>query len=100
MRDRNTARRTDTTFAAVNRRLAVASIAAALCLLTAGCLRVNVQGDPAAAAEQLSQRTLEAIARSTPMRIATYNVSLYDESAGGLIRRLEAGDDGAKSDTL
>ena len=28
--------------------------------------------------------------------MATYNTSLYDESAGGLIRRLEAGDDDAK----
>ncbi|MFC4728099.1 endonuclease/exonuclease/phosphatase family protein [Coralloluteibacterium thermophilus] len=31
-----------------------------------------------------------------PLRIATYNVSLNDDSAGGLIRRLEAGDDGAR----
>ncbi len=65
-------------------------------LLSAGCLRINVQGDPAAAAEQLSKRTLQALASAMPMRVATYNVSLYDESGGGLIRRLDAGDDNAR----
>src|SRR5690606_793374 len=30
------------------------------------------------------------------LRIATYNASLYDDDAGGLIRRLEAGDEGAR----
>lgn len=33
---------------------------------------------------------------ATPLRVATYNVSLYDEAGGGVIRRLEAGDDGAR----
>lgn len=32
----------------------------------------------------------------TPLRIATYNVSLADSRPGGLIGRLEAGDDGAR----
>lgn len=31
-----------------------------------------------------------------PLRVATYNVSLYDDSAGGVIRRLDAGDAGAR----
>lgn len=35
-------------------------------------------------------------AADTPLRVATYNVSLYDEADGGVIRRLEAGDDGAR----
>ena len=36
---------------------------------------------------------------STPpatLRVATYNTSLYDDEAGGLVRRLEAGDAGAR----
>ncbi|AKC88144.1 endonuclease [Pseudoxanthomonas suwonensis] len=33
---------------------------------------------------------------ATTLRVATYNVSLYDEQAGGLVRRLQAGDDGAR----
>ncbi len=32
----------------------------------------------------------------TPLRVATYNVSLADSRPGGLIGRLEAGDDGAR----
>lgn len=31
-----------------------------------------------------------------PLRVATYNASLYDDVAGGLVRRLEAGDDAAR----
>jgi endonuclease/exonuclease/phosphatase family metal-dependent hydrolase len=30
------------------------------------------------------------------LRVATYNGSLYDDAGGGLVRRLEAGDDGAR----
>jgi endonuclease/exonuclease/phosphatase family metal-dependent hydrolase len=50
-------------------------------VLVAACVRVVVHGDPPAAA---------------PLRVATYNVSLYDEAAGGLVGRLEAGDAGAR----
>ncbi|WP_372012596.1 endonuclease/exonuclease/phosphatase family protein [Pseudoxanthomonas sp. 10H] len=32
----------------------------------------------------------------TTLRVATYNTSLYDDTAGGLVRRLEAGDPGAR----
>ncbi|MFP5374094.1 MAG: endonuclease/exonuclease/phosphatase family protein [Gammaproteobacteria bacterium] len=60
------------------RRLLLA--AAGACLL-AGCVRVNIHGQPPAPA---------------PLRVATYNVSLYDEQAGGLLRRLQAGDEGAR----
>ncbi|MFD0727631.1 endonuclease/exonuclease/phosphatase family protein [Lysobacter brunescens] len=42
-----------------------------------------------------SGRTL-AQAADTPLRVATYNVSLYDDADGGVIRRLEAGDEGAR----
>lgn len=54
-----------------------------LALSAAGCVHVAVHGRPAA--------TLPS-----PMRIATYNTSLYSEEAGGLIRRLEAGDPAAR----
>jgi hypothetical protein len=54
--------------------------------LLAGCVRVRVHGDPAA-----------ALPAAAPLRVATYNVSLYDESAGGLVRRLEAGDPQARN---
>ncbi|HEY4555051.1 MAG TPA: endonuclease/exonuclease/phosphatase family protein, partial [Lysobacter sp.] len=47
-------------------------------------MRVNVHG----------QRPTGAAA---PVRVATYNTSLYDEAAGGLIRRLEAGDADARN---
>lgn len=46
---------------------------------------------------------LSACASSTPapgndatLRVATYNVSLYDDEAGGVIARLQAGDAGAR----
>lgn len=61
--------------------VAFAALAFALC---AGCVRLQVHGDPAAWAEQ------------HPLRVATYNTSLYDDSDGGLIRRLEAGDPAAR----
>lgn len=55
-----------------------------LCALLAACVRVNVHGDPAAAMPD------------TTLRIATCNASLYDERSGGLIARLEGGDEGAR----
>lgn len=59
---------------------------AAVAVLTA-CVRVNVYGDPALARTPMSD---------PPLRIATYNVSLYDDAPGGLIQRLETGDDQAR----
>ncbi len=39
----------------------------------------------------------DAVASATPaLRVATYNTSLYADEAGGLVRRLEAGDAGAR----
>jgi hypothetical protein len=64
----------------MNRGLALLLAAAGACLL-AGCVRVNIHGVPPA---------------PTPLRVATYNVSLYDDRAGGLLRRLQAGDEGAR----
>ncbi len=48
-----------------------------LLALTAACVQVNVHGDPA------------GLARMPPLRVATYNTSLYTEEAGGLVRTLE-----------
>ncbi|GAB3732399.1 endonuclease/exonuclease/phosphatase family protein [Luteimonas pelagia] len=53
----------------------------ALVLLLAGCVRVFVHGNPPG---------------PPPLRVATYNTSLYDEAAGGLARRLAAGDADAR----
>lgn len=58
--------------------------AAALAASTASCVRVRVHGAPMAPDE------------AAPLRVATYNTSLYDDNDGGLIRRLEAGDAGAR----
>nr|WP_242003044.1 endonuclease/exonuclease/phosphatase family protein [Vulcaniibacterium tengchongense] len=49
---------------------------------------MNVEGDPKAWAEAMDP--------SAPLRVATYNASLYDDAGGGLVRRLEGGDAGAR----
>lgn len=62
-----------------------------------GCLRINVQGDPARALERRAWQELgNIVQQAVPLRVATYNTSLYSVEAGGLIRRLEAGDDKAR----
>jgi hypothetical protein len=66
--------------------------AGVLVLATAGCLRINVQGDPARALDQLETAMRQAV----PVRVATYNTSLYSDEDGGLIRRLENDDDKAR----
>ena len=38
----------------------------------------------------------DAAAGPRPLRIASYNVSLFDDADGGLIRRLQAGDADAR----
>lgn len=65
--------------------LRLAALLACSALLLAGCVRVNVHGDPG---EHMNQ--------PTTLRVATYNASLYSDDAGGLLRRLEAGDEGAR----
>lgn len=79
-------------------RSAIALCAATLVVLSAGCLRIRVHGDPAAAVEQLQKRAEDAIAAALPLqlRVATYNTSLYEETEGGLIRRLQTGDEAAR----
>ena len=58
----------------------------------AGCVRVNMQGNPKAWAESMA----DTIVTTTPLRVATYNTSLYDGASGGLIRRLQNGDTKAR----
>lgn len=61
--------------------------------LVAGCVRVNVKGDPGAWADSTSMATMGT---TEPLRVAAYNTSLYDEASGGLIRRLESDDPRAR----
>lgn len=68
--------------------VASAVIVLAAALLT-GCVRVNVHGDPEAAAK------LTGMDENT-LRVATYNTSLYAEDSGGLIRRLQSNDERAR----
>lgn len=62
----------------------------ALLVLLAGCVRVQVHGDRAAWARDIRASGARAV------RIATYNTSLNDDAAGGLIARLDAGDANAR----
>lgn len=65
---------------------ALATLACALAALAlAGCVRVQTHRAPPPTEPMTAQAT-------TPLRLATYNTSLYDEAAGGLIARLERGD--------
>lgn len=57
---------------------------AALALMLSACTVAPPNAGPA------------ADARAETLRVASYNVSLYDDEAGGVVRRLEAGDDGAR----
>ena len=56
---------------------------AAFALMPAACASHQSDSTPAASAE-------------AKLRVASYNVSLYDDQAGGLVRRLENGDEGAR----
>ncbi|GAB6195689.1 endonuclease/exonuclease/phosphatase family protein [Lysobacter xanthus] len=73
----------------MTRTLTLALLAAAL-LLLAACVRVRVHGDRDQWARDIRANG------AAPLRIATYNTSLNDDRAGGLIARLEAGDDNAR----
>ena len=71
--------------------------ACAMVVFVAGCLRINIQGDPARALERGALEKVEAIMRqATPLRVATYNTSLYSDEDGGLIGRLEGNDEKAR----
>ncbi len=70
------------------RLLAATSMLIVAALLSAACVRVVVHGDPPA---------VSAADSATPtLRIATFNASLNDDAAGGLVARLRAGDANAR----
>lgn len=58
-----------------------------LALAVGGCVRVSVHGD-----RQAYEEANRPMTDTTPLRVATYNVSLYSEEAGGLVRQLEGED--------
>lgn len=76
------------------RRIVLLSCIVALTIASAGCLRVRVHGEPPASDGPPSNTS--APDTSAPLRVATYNASLYDDSDRGLIRRLETGDPAAR----
>lgn len=71
-------------------RLLMSALLIAALLLLAACVRVRVHGDRGQWARELDTNGAAAL------RIATYNTSLNDDRAGGLIARLEAGDANAR----
>ena len=57
-------------------------LAALVLALLASCTRINIHGNP---------ESLSSMPETAALRVATYNVSLYDEDSDGLVRRLELG---------
>lgn len=80
------------------RSTAVVALGLALTVLAgAGCVRVHVHGDPGTAATSTPRAPDDApVPGAPPLRVATFNTSLYDDADGGLIRRLDAGDPAAR----
>ncbi|HEY4582751.1 MAG TPA: endonuclease/exonuclease/phosphatase family protein [Lysobacter sp.] len=71
-------------------RLLTAALLVAALLLLAACVRVRTHGDRDAWARDTLANGPAAL------RIATYNTSLNDDRAGGLVARLQAGDANAR----
>ncbi len=63
--------------------------------LSAGLLAVLLAGCSGPAAE--ASRPNDAMTAAMPLRFATLNTSLYDEEHGGLIARLDQGDEDARN---
>ena len=63
--------------------------------LSAGLLAVLLAGCSGPAAE--ASRPNDAMTAAMPLRFATLNTSLYDEEHGGLIARLDEGDEDARN---
>lgn len=74
----------------MTRTLLIIALLALVAGLLAACVRLRVHGDREAWARDIRANGPAAL------RIATYNVSLYDDADGGVIARLEAGDDPAR----
>lgn len=71
-------------------RILTAALLVAALLVLAACVRVRTHGDRAQWAREMRANGAAAL------RIATYNTSLNDDRAGGLIARLESGDANAR----
>jgi endonuclease/exonuclease/phosphatase family metal-dependent hydrolase len=65
-------------------------------LLTAACLALLLLAGCQGAADPRPAAGAETVTPAMPLRFATFNTSLYDEEHGGLIARLDAGDDDAR----
>jgi endonuclease/exonuclease/phosphatase family metal-dependent hydrolase len=73
--------------------------AIALCVLAAlaACVRVNVHGEmPGKSRRARVEPMADTMELAAPLRVATYNASLFDDASGGLIHRLESGDPNAR----
>lgn len=64
------------------------AFAASLAVVLAACTQINIKGDPEAWVRSMNG--------DSTLRVATYNTSLYEDDTGGLIRRLEGADAGAR----
>src|SRR5690606_23099720 len=62
---------------------ALLALAALSALVLAACVRLNVHGSPPQSGFPMPD--------PAPLRVASYNVSLFDEDTGGLVQRLELG---------
>ena len=62
---------------------ALLALAALSALVLAACVRLNVHGSPPQSGSPMPD--------PAPLRVASYNVSLFDEDTGGLVQRLELG---------
>ena len=71
-------------------RRAVAGLLVTVALALSGCVRVAVHGDRERWANDMAD------AMTPPLRVATYNTSLYEETSGGLVAQLRAGDADAR----
>ena len=64
--------------------------------LTAACLALLVVAGCRSAGELRPAASAEPVTPAMPLRFATFNTSLFDEDHGGLIARLDTGDEDAR----
>lgn len=64
--------------------------------LTAACLTLLLLTSCRGAAEPRPAASADPVSAAMPLRFATFNTSLFDEEHGGLIARLDEGDDDAR----
>ena len=67
-------------------------------LALAACVQINVHGTPDPRSLDPLPGQIARVVRETlpPVRFATYNTSLYSDEDGGLVKRLQAGDEAAR----